>query len=246
MATTTNYTLTVHAITDYVSYAWATALGYIASAVLGNLVNSGNGGVLTGWTIASDKTVTAGEGVVGTCVPKTTVAQAITGLTNSAVNYVYAQVDATSHEDTRTVDFIGSVSSSNPAGTVRLGTITLDGSGTATAYNDNPAGYRRDYWRGRRTRKITGTWTNDTEIPVGAIGMDEVDHSGGTEGVTFTGLSEIRVTAIDEGWYAYTQATSGGKFNIFVVNNWVAGYDYDYYSYDPDFVQVTWEREGYI
>jgi hypothetical protein len=246
MATTTNYSLTIHGLADYVSYLWAEAVGYIASAVLGNLVQSGNGGVLSGWTINAAKTIAAGEGVVGNCVPKTTTAQAITGLTNGVVNYVYAQVDATSHEDTRTVDFIASTSAANPSGTVRLGTITLDGSGTATAQDDNPAGYRRDYWRGRRTLKITGTWTNAVEIPVGATGMDEVDHSAGSEAVTFTGLSEIRITDIDEGWYAWAQPVDGGKFRLFVINGWAAGYDYDYYAGSPNYVQVTWQREGYI
>jgi hypothetical protein len=246
MADTTNYSLTLHDLNNYVVNTWAQKVAYLLSSVLGNLVKSGNGGVLSGWTLNVDKTVAAGEGVLGGTVPKTTTTQAITSLTNGALNYIYAQIDATSHDDTRTVDFIASLSSSNPAGTLRLGTMTLDGGGTVTARDDNPSGYRRDYWRGRRTRKITGTWTNALEIPFGATGMDDVDHSTGADALTFTGPSEIRITDVDEGWYAWAQPTGGGTFRLFVINNWVAGYDYDYYAGSPNWVQVTWEREGYV
>jgi len=243
MANTTNYTLPLLNRDDFVTQTQWQRVMYVLSSCLGNFLKTGNGGVISGWTLNDAKTVAAGEGVVEGTMPKTTNAQAITGLTNGVVNYVYAQINSTSHDDTRTVDFIASTSTANPSGTLRLGSMTLDGSGTVTAKDNNPDGYRRDYWRGRRVNITEGTWTNDVAIPVGEIGMDVVSHSADTD---FTGPTEIRVTAIDEGWYAWAQPIDGGSFWLFVMNCWTAGYDYDYYSYDPNFVQVTWEREGVI
>lgn len=242
MANTTNYGLTLYT-TEYVTSTWLQKVAYLLSSVLGNFLKTGNGGVISGWTLNADKTVAAGEGCIDGTMPKTTDAQAITGLTNGALNYVYAQIDATSHDDTRTVDFIASTSPSNPSGTLKLGSMTLNAGGTVTARDDNPDGYRRDYWRGRRMRITEDVWSNGAAIPIGEIGMDLIDHSADT---TFTGPTEIRVTDIDEGWYAWTQPIDGGSFWLFVINCWEAGYDYDYYSDDPNWVQVTWEREGLI
>ena len=46
--------------------------------------------------------------------------------------------------------------------------------------------------------------------------------------------------------YAWAQAIDGGRFWLYIDNDWSAGYPYDYYDYYPEYVQVEWERVGEV
>lgn len=239
---TTNYSIEQWGEDGIPTSTWGNRLGSILSGVLRNSLVGG--GVLSGWTISLDGTVAAGEGLVGGCVPKTTEAQAITDLTSDSLNYVYATVDADSPSDTRSVVFTGSVSSTIPAGAVRLGTITLDAAGDATAKDDNPTGWRRDLWRGgSRRRKVAGSTSQ--VVTVGTTKVFEVDFSADEE-FADDGMVGVRITSEDTSVYAIGQITGSGTMDLHITNNWTVGDAYDYYEYDPDYVEIEYEIIGEV
>lgn len=246
MATTTNYAIDLLTDTDYADEDWCQLLAYLLSSPLGNFLKElAKGGVLTGWTLGgtgtSTATVAAGTGLVNGCMGKTTTSTNLTGLTSGAVNYIYAQVDATSHTDARTIDFVASLSPNNPAGTVRLGSVTVAAGGTITAVDDNPTAYPRDYCTPLRTRVITGT--EYETVTVGEEAVFLVDHSA-TQSFLTSRPSTVRITSADPAVHAWAQIIDGDSFYLHVWNNWSAGYAYGYG--DTTTVQVTWERVGYV
>jgi hypothetical protein len=103
-------------------------------------------GAYSGWLMQSSKTVTPGEGLVNGCWCATLAAQAITGLTNGAVNYVFGQTDATSAPE-GTIAFYGSTSPTKPSGHVYLGTIELDAGGAVVTIDNEAAGVDRNLYR---------------------------------------------------------------------------------------------------
>jgi hypothetical protein len=248
MANTDNYTIPLPGTTGnpYVSQEFLQQLAQLSSGVLGNIVSALIlGGVISGWEIQTDKTVSAGEGVVAGAMPKTLAAQAIAGLTNSALNYVYATSATGSATDSRAVTFQASLSPVVPAGGVRLGTITLDGGGVETALDNDPTAYHRDRLftlrRQTVTRVETVTVTGGTEV------VFLIDHSAE---VTFTGMTEIRISGADPQVFCRTQAIDGGTFLLYVWNDLGDSYSYGYGGGDgyggANDVQLTWERTGEI
>jgi hypothetical protein len=254
MAATENYAIDLLADTDYADENWCQLLAYLLSSPLGNFLKEiAKGGVLSGWTLGgvgtSTGTVAAGSGLVNGCMGKTTTTTNLTGLTSGAVNYVYATTDATSHTDARTVDFTVSLSANNPAGTVRIGSVTVAAGGSITAVDDDPTAYPRDRCSVLRTRTISGA--ENEVVTVGSEAVFLVDHSADQTFDT-TRPSTVRITYADDMVYARTQIIDGGSFYLYVWNDWESGYAYGYPSYgetgyqDADYVRVSWERVGYV
>ena len=55
----------------------------------------------------------------------------------------------------------------------------------------------------------------------------------------------IIVTSQDTGVHAWGSFTSTTTLDLHVWNNWQSGYAYDYYDYDPTYVQITAELYGF-
>jgi len=254
MANTDNYAIRLIEDWDFADESWVQRIAYVLSAPLGYFLKDfARGGILSGWTLGgvgtSTATVSAGEALVGGCVCATTTTTNLTGLTSGATNYIYAETDATSHTDARTVAFVASLSTSNPTNTVRIGSVTVSAGGSVTAVDDDPAAYPRDRFSRLRTRTISGT-LNQT-VTVGTESVFSVDHSS-VQVFDTTRPSVVRITYADPQVHARAQITSGGGFDLWVWNDWSAGYAYGYPSYgdtgyqDPDYVRVRWERVGYV
>lgn len=206
-------------------------------------------GVISGWVLSTAKTVGAGSGMVGGCYCLTTVAQAVTGLTNSVTNYVYAAVNSTSPND-GTVSFAAVTSTlSIPTNGVRLGTMVLNGAGTCTAATDNPAALLRDYMKPMRYR-ITPVTTETLTVAVGGETMWALDHSAQ---VTFSVPLNFYVTNVDPNVHVIQlcEGLTGGALNVLVRNDWTEAYgnlygDYAYGYGDETEVQFTWQRDGWV
>lgn len=106
-------------------------------------------GALSGWTIANGTTinVAAGEGVVGGAHCVTSVAQAITGLTESVLNYIYAQrkTPATGRASASytlgQVSFVANTTGVAPSNSILIATGTPNTGATNFASSSNtPAG----------------------------------------------------------------------------------------------------------
>ncbi|MEA3247350.1 MAG: hypothetical protein U9Q74_14445, partial [Gemmatimonadota bacterium] len=93
---TQNYQLvTSVAVDDFVQPGHNNRLADTVDRVVGSVLKRlATEGVYDGWEIQSDKTVSAGEGLIAACWCETTQAQAITGLTDDAVNHVFVQPTA--------------------------------------------------------------------------------------------------------------------------------------------------------
>lgn len=95
-------------------------------------------GVVSGFTIANDKTVGAGSCYIDGYKFTTASGTAITGLTNSAVNYVNAQPNITEDDTvhgniTFGVNFVATTSATKLANACRVGQLELDGDGDVVA-----------------------------------------------------------------------------------------------------------------
>lgn len=106
-------------------------------------------GVLSGWglTVGDDINVALGEGWVGGAHCKTTADQALTGITVSVLNYVYAQrkTPATARVSASytlgQVDFVANTTGVAPSNAILIATGTANGAGTNfSAVNNDPNG----------------------------------------------------------------------------------------------------------
>jgi hypothetical protein len=144
-------------------------------------------GVYAGWAIGEDQTVSAGSGLVAGAWGETSAAQAISGLTNGAVNYVWAHATADT-APSGTVNFSAQLQPTTPPNAIRLGTLTLDAQGAVT--NVDNAGSDRgcfallsDTLRGSGTVPAVGAGQSTTveishallAIP-GALSCDAGEH----------------------------------------------------------------------
>jgi len=129
-----NYQLAVGMVTDdfiepaHVDRA-ARVLDRIVGAVMKRLLAAG---VYEGWLLQEDKQVGPGRGLLAGCWAETETDQDISGLTNGAVNYVFALAG----EDTApqgTVEFAAQLSPVGPPGSLYLGTVELDAAGQVVA-----------------------------------------------------------------------------------------------------------------
>lgn len=206
-------------------------------------------GVVSGWVLATAKTVGAGYGMVGGCYCLTSIAQAVTGLTNNTTNYVYAGVNTNSPPDGEVTFTAVTSVLSVPALAVRLGTMVLDAGGTCTAVDDNPGAFLRDYLKPLRYR-ITPATTETVTIAPGAEVMWSLDHSAQ---VDFTVPLNLYVTNVDPNVHVIQlcEDLTGGTLNVLVRNDWTDAYgalygDYAYGYGDEDEVQFTWQRDGFV
>lgn len=243
MPATDTYSLNLWADGDTVAEDDIQKVAYVLDR-LGALLSAECRGVVTGWSLGTDKTATAGSGLVGGCFVKTTGATDLsTYLTNDAINYVYVVTGGYS-ADLGTPVF-GAVTNpaSVPAGAVQLGSITLDAGGTGTASDDNPILFLRDYLVGMGWYRITPVQTSDVyAIPAGTKDTVTIDHSAqvtfGSPG-KFYCTADPRVTVIE-----CAQDRTVGAATLLVFNDWVTGYGYGYGTSDQ--VQISWQVAGYM
>jgi len=137
----------------------------------------------------------------------------ISGLTNSSLNYVYGETfSRTPYE--RVIIFTANTTGVAPAGAIYLATITLDGSGAATASDSDPAGSDRVLYTdigGHHTETLTGT-----VLAVPGAGSVEVTRSHTSllyrGGMTLTVAAGFTYT-VDQYWKAdevvFTVTNSG-------------------------------------
>lgn len=134
-----NYQLSVGMVTDdFIEPQHVDRLAATVDKVLGSVVKRLlQAGVYSGWLLQNDKTVSAGSGLVNGCWGETALDQAITGLTNNTVNYVFA-VATSQSAPAGEVEFAAQTAPQGPTGALFLGTIELDDQGAVVAI-DNQA-----------------------------------------------------------------------------------------------------------
>jgi hypothetical protein len=227
--------------------------GNIAKELLakGCLVESAG----SGWQIAADKTVSAGKGLVGTCWCANAVAQLITNLTNSAVNYVFAVAQTTSAWDNSVV-FQAQTVYAITAGRVYLGTITLDSGGTVTATSNVADGADERNLYPLERREVSGVWPTPSGaddpflVDVGGWAVVEIDHSATVNFHTPLGV-DVDADPQCSVWQL-ANYNDAGKFRLRVQNDYAVGGEYIYGSGwetgsgtgSATPVVITWRRWG--
>lgn len=213
-------------------------LDRLLGAVFGTVLK----GVINGWEIQSDGTITAGNGIVGKVACATTTA---TDLSPQVIadtrNFVYA-TPGTDAIETGLVTFVVTSNITVPAGGVRLGAFDVSALGVITNVDNNPNDYLRDYALAVAFNYITDTITA-TIVP-GAVVEIEVDH---TAERIFTVAFPPEIITISEGFTATiihrtpegTVFTPSGGFIIEVAHA-----DGGSYS-TPDALTITWGRWGF-
>ena len=109
-------------------------------------------GVISGWTLTAtdDLTVAAGEGWVNGAHCKTTIDQAITGITANTTNYIYAQFKAAASGRVSesfalgTVDFVANTTGVAPEGAILIATGVVNAGATEFSSVDNSPTDRKD------------------------------------------------------------------------------------------------------
>ncbi|MGE4406382.1 hypothetical protein [Pseudomonas sp.] len=232
MAQTENYQLDILTSDDFVTEAWVQRLVKVLDRALGEFLQQWMlGGVISGWSLGTDKTVSAGEGVVNGCHCKTTTSTDISGiLASGATNYVYATNTSTSAPDGDVAFQATQVAANIPSTAVRLGKIVLDAAGNVTEADDNPADCPRDYAKPLRYRRIGGQWSGT--ITAGTSVYIAVDHSSTLSFDVPLGL-EVSAPA-DVHCVVCADGTDGGQFRLKIWND----------STSND-VTLTWTRYGF-
>ena len=210
-------------------------------------------GVVSGGLVQADKTVSVGTFVVGGGGKGTWIGQTDSDtdisslLANSVTNVVWAcliSVPTTGpdswpgYADTfasGTVLF--KVQASAPANSIKLGTITLDGSGVVTSVDntvlDRPEIIPAASWK---------TWTgyvDVTSVPANTTTWVEVDHSGEIE---FSLFGEITFWNPKQTGFKVRKIEScqSGQFGFELVHSNDAGEPY----YADTSVRIYWTRMG--
>jgi len=189
----------------------------VLGAVLTKIVRTG---VLEGWSILADKSVGSGQGLVAACWCQTTQAQAIGGLTDSAVNHVFLEATADGPTD-GTVNVFAQLSGSGPSSAIYLGTIALDSAGEVTAINNDAPGVDRQChpvaWE-----RLGGAGTI-AAVPAGGEASDLVNH----QALRVPGAIELETTSPDFTW-EITETWRGDGFLLTVTNNGASAADFEY------------------
>jgi hypothetical protein len=195
---------------------------------LGGIMNRG---AHRGWEAGTDKQVVAGEGLVGACWCRSTEAQAIGGLTNGAVNYVYATVDETSAPD-GTVHFVGQLAPPGPSGAVFLGLVELDAEGVVTLVDNDAEGVQR-HCHALRFGQLAGSGTVEG-VQGGQVAAVTVDHSAAGE---FRVPGDLRVEAVGEVFrLAVVEHHRGDRYKLEAENT----------GSEPADLEYAWTREGVL
>jgi hypothetical protein len=232
-SSTHNYGLaTAVATDDLVEAAHHNRIADTLDRALGELVQRVlSSGALEGWEVTNAKQVSAGDGLIGACWCSTTAAQSITGLTNGALNYIYAVLDEGSAPH-GSVQFVGQMAPPGPGGSILLGTLELDGAGEAIAVDNAPADVQRSC-HPLRFAALAGTGVV-TALPGGQSASVVVDHSA--SGV-FRLPGDLRVSAQAANTEVVVSADhQGDQFGITVRN--LGG--------SPVDAAYGWTREGVL
>ena len=200
------------------------ALGELVKGLLGT-------GAHEGWEITNAKQVGAGAGLIGPCWCSTAAAQGISGLTNGAVNYVYAVLDEGSAPD-GSVRFSGQLAPPGPGSSILLGTLALNGAGQVVTVDNAPTGAQRSC-HALRFGELVGTGTV-ANLPAGQTASVLVDHSAA--GV-FRLPGDLRAsTATLNVAVTVSEHYRGDRFGLTITNSGTT----------PASVTYTWTREGIL
>lgn len=231
MTATENYGLAAGVVTDdLIEPEHHNRLAEALDRVLGSFLRQMMAdGAWSGWELATDGTVGAGEGLVGACWCKTAAALAVTGLTANAVNYVFGGTT----EDSATagsVRFYAELSATKAPGSVLLGAMTVDSDGKVAAVDDGVDGVDRNCLRLEiGTARGNGTVAS---VPVGESCTVNVSH-----GVSFAVPGAIAVDVPGEGFTTEVRnAHEAAGFVIVGTNTGTQAADFVY----------AWERRGLI
>ncbi len=222
-----NYGLWMEMVTDdFIEPQHVDRTARVVDRVLGNLVRRLlAAGVYAGWLIGEDKTVGAGWGILDGACGLTETDQAISGLTEEAVNYVFAvPTEQTAPEGM--VAFAAQTGPVGPAGGLYLGTVTLDAEGAVLAVNNQARGVDRGVFL-LRSRTLSGTEELLDVAPEETVAV-EVSHAAlAVPGAISMSVSEGFSLAVEEAW-------RGDGFRLLVTNEGEETAD----------AVVEWERKG--
>ncbi len=183
-------------------------------------------GVAAGWTIMADRTVDAGQGLVGACWCETTQSQAISGLTDGAVNHVFLEADADGPMD-GTVNVFAQLSGSGPTDAIYLGTLELDGAGAVVEIDNSVDGVDRQCFP-LAWRSLGGEGTI-SGVPAGGDSSVYVTH----EALRVPGAITVQSSSADFTW-EISETWRADTFLLTASNGGAVAADFDY----------TWTREG--
>ena len=196
--------------------------------VVGNVVKQLiSAGVYSGWLIQENKTVSAGAGLLQGCWCGTSSNQAITGLQDDAVNYIFAVANDQS-PDKGAVDFSAQLTAEGPTGAVYLGTIELDSGGEVVEIDSSVA--ERGCFP-LLTETVSGNGEIE-EVPGGGQVSFEIDHG---EAASFLVPGAIEFEAAGDDFEIELHNThQKAQFEVVATNS---------SSYPRDLV-YTWQRWG--
>jgi len=196
--------------------------------VVGNVVKQLiSAGVYSGWLIQEDKTVSAGAGLVQGCWCDTSSDQAITGLQDDAVNYVFAVANGQS-PDKGAVDFAAQLTAEGPSGAVYLGTMELDSGGEVVEI-DNTGADRGCF--ALLSETVSGSGEIEA-VPGGGQVSFEIDH-GEAASFLIPGAIEFEAAG-DDFEIELSKTYQKAQFEVVATNG---------SSYPRDLV-YTWQRWG--
>ncbi|MFO7945206.1 MAG: hypothetical protein R6V19_00100 [Armatimonadota bacterium] len=187
-------------------------------------------GALSGWELTGDAQVDAGEGIIAGCYCRTVQAADISGLTDDAVNYIYAATTGTSPQD-GSVTFTAQTVQSAPPGAIYLGTITLDDTGQVTDYDSEAEGVDRNL----RLLEIAHVGDSGIveDVADGDTATVTIDHSSDVLFIV-PGAIDLQVTGNDFDW-AVKEAYREDGFILEATNTSGAAADFEY----------SWTRYGF-
>ena len=228
-----NYGLWIGMVTDdFIQPQHVDTVARVVDRVLGGVVGGLLApGVYAGWEVGSDGQVTAGWGVLGAALGATGAEQAITGLVNGTLNYVFA-VPGSDIAPNGTVIFAAQTAAGGPAGAVGpagalyLGTVTLDAGGNVTAEDNAAAGVSRGVFPLTATT-LSGSGTV-AAVPAGQPVTVTVTHAA----LAVPGA--ISFTVSSGFTYVLSQTWQGTGFTAVVTNGGTAAADLTY----------GWVRQG--
>jgi hypothetical protein len=201
----------------------ARTLDRVLGAVAGQLLSAG---VYSGWELQTNATVSAGAGLLACAWGQTGTAQAVSGLSNGALNYVFALATSDTPPD-GAVAFTAQLNATPPPGALYLGTVTLDGSGNVTALDSQAAGVSRGCFP-----LLSTTLSGGGTVPGvagGAVSPLAISHAP----LLLPGA--ISFTASDPHFtFTLEQTWSGAGFTAQVTNTDTVAHDLVY----------TWQRHG--
>ena len=182
-------------------------------------------GVYQGWELQTDKTVSAGQGLLAACWGRTAAAQSITGLTNGVLNHVFAAPTAQT-APAGVVSFAAQTNPAGPPGALYLGTIELDSQGQVVAVNNQVTGVARGVFS-LRTATLSGAGTHSSVQPNQTVTL-EITHAAlrVPGAIEFTGGQYFSFT-LEKTWQA-------GGFTAKVTNTDTVAHDLSY----------SWTRQG--